>query len=159
MESLEYAFSFVQAGANNFYRNFFGMWDGMNVIRFIRMVAIVGAYFLLRPYLMKIGEYLQGKQHEKEIDTDELAGPKAKISPNQLRGAGGKEVEIPDSDEEEEAEGTGADWGKKARKRQRQLVKKVLEEDEKRRRELQEDDEDKDIQEYLVDYVEGEDGW
>jgi len=70
-------------------------------------------------------------------------------------------VELEASDSEEEGEGMATDvkWGKKARKRQRAVVKKILADEEEVRRQLQEDDEDKDIQEYLVDYTPGEDGW
>lgn len=151
---------------NNFTRNAIHMWDDMTLLKYIRLVAIVGAYALLRPYLMKWGEKLQAKEHEKELDPYEMAtadgkNGKGKISPNQLRGAGGKVVELEVSDSEEEGEGTVADvkWGKKARKRQRAVVKKILADEEEVRRQLQEDDEDKDIQEYLVDYTPGEDGW
>lgn len=150
---------------NNFTRNAIHMWDDMTLLKYIRLVAIVGAYALLRPYLMKWGEKLQAKEHEKELDPYEMATAdgkdgKGKISPNQLRGAGGKVVDLEVSDSEE-GEGTAADvkWGKKARKRQRAVVKKILAEEEEVRRQLQEDDEDKDIQEYLVDYTPGEDGW
>jgi len=150
---------------NNFTRNAVHMWDDMTLLKYIRLIAIVGAYALLRPYIQKWGEKIQAKQLEKELDPYEMATAdakdKSKISPNQLRGASGKAVELPDSDSEEEGEATAADvkWGKKARKRQRTLIKKVLADEEEVRRQLQEDDEDKDIQEYLVDYTPGEDGW
>jgi hypothetical protein len=151
---------------NNFTRNAIHMWDDMTLLKYIRLVAIVGAYALLRPYLMKWGEKLQAKELEKELDPYEMATAngkhgEGKISPNQLRGAGGKVVELEGSDSEEEGEGTAADvkWGKKARERQRAVVKKILADEEEVRRQLQEDDEDKDIQEYLVDYTPGEDGW
>ncbi|KAF4629565.1 hypothetical protein G7Y89_g8576 [Cudoniella acicularis] len=144
---------------DNFVRNSTDMYNQMTVEKYIRLIAVVGAYCLLRPYIMKLGEKVQAKEHEKEIDADEIAGPKAKISPNVLRGYGGKEVEIEESESEPEGEATGANWGKKARKRQRQYDKKLLAEVEERRRQLQEDDEDKDIMEYLVDYEEGKDGW
>ncbi len=144
------------------------MWDDMTLLKYIRLVAIVGAYALLRPYLMKWGEKLQAKEHEKELDPYEMATAdakdKGKLSPNDLRGVGvtgvgGKVVELEDSESEEETTGTDVKWGKKARKRQRAVVKKILADEEEVRRQLQEDDEDKDIQEYLVDYTPGEDGW
>jgi len=154
---------------NNFTRNIIHMWDGMTLLKYIRLIAIVGAYALLRPYLMKWGEKLQAKQHEKELDPYEMATADTKdkgkgmVSPNDLRGvgltgAGGKVVEL-DSESEEETTGSDVKWGKKARKRQRTVVKKILANEEEVRRQLQEDDEDKDIQEYLVDYTPGEDGW
>jgi hypothetical protein len=145
---------------HNFTHNIVHMWDGMTAIKYIRMIAVVGAYILLRPYIAKFGERFQEKQHEKELDPYEMGEQKAKLSPNALRGVGGKAVELEDS-EGEEGEGTAADvkWGKKARKRQRMSIKKLLEEKERLLQEQQEDDDDKDIAKYLVDYKEGEDGW
>jgi hypothetical protein len=134
--------------ANNLQRNVTEAFYRMTPEKYIRLIAIVGAYALIRPYIMKFGSRFQTKEHENEVDPTEMAAAAA-ISPNSLRG----QVQVPeDSDEDEaEAQGTGADWGKKARKRQRQLVKKILEAEEKSRREQQEDDEDKDIEEFLVD--------
>jgi Protein trafficking PGA2 len=164
MEVLLFIPNLVKAGYNNFTRNIVHMWDGMGLLQYVRLIAIVGGYLLLRPYLMKWGAKLQARQHEKELNPYELAtgdgkDGKGKISPNQLRDAGGKVVELEESDSEEETTGTDVKWGKKARKRQRAVVKKILEDKERVRREEQEDDEDKDIQEYLVDYTPGEDGW
>lgn len=85
------------------------------------------------------------KQHEKELDPSEIAP----ISPNSLRG----QVKVADdTDDEEEAPAgtTGADWGKKARRRQRQMVNKILDEEERIRREFEELDDDKDIEQYLT---------
>jgi hypothetical protein len=147
---------------HNFTHNIVHMWDGMTAIKYIRMIAVVGAYILLRPYIAKFGERFQEKQHEKELDPYEMGEQKAKLSPNALRGVGGRAVELEESEEEEEeAEGTAADvkWGKKARKRQRMSIKKLLEQKERLLQEQQEDDDDKDIAKYLVDYKEGEDGW
>ncbi|CAG8959498.1 hypothetical protein HYFRA_00001397 [Hymenoscyphus fraxineus] len=160
---------FVAHYWGNLTRNIIKTVDGMTYIKYIRLIAIVGAYALLRPYIIKLGAKMQTKEHEKEIDVEEILGPKAKISPNVLRGYGGKEVEIAESESEGEGATTGSNWGKKARKRQRAHDKKLLAEVEERRRQLQEDDEDKDIEEYLidgvdirdhlVDYEEGVDGW
>jgi hypothetical protein len=164
MEALEAVRAQLTTWGNNFVRNATHMWDDMTIIEYIRLVAIVGAYLLLRPYLIKLGAKIQAKQHEKELDPYEMAAldseGKAKLSPNNLRGIDGKEVSLEGSDSEgDEATGADVKWGKKARKRQRAVIKKVLEDEEKIRRELQEDDEDKDILEYLVDYEPGKDGW
>lgn len=142
--------------AHNVHRNTTHMFDDMNLTNYIRLVIVVGAYFLLRPYLIKLGAKLQAKEHEKEIDPYDLATVKAAISPNSLRG----QVEVPvdtDSEGEEPTTGEtkGADWGKKARKRQRQMLRKVLEADEKLRLEKEGAEDDKDIMEYLDDYKEG----
>jgi hypothetical protein len=106
---------------------------------------------LLRPYLIKLGGRAQMKSHEgAEAGPEAEAGAKAKISPNELRGR----VEIPDDtdDEEEEATGTasGPDWGKNARRRQRDMIKKLLDAEERRLQESLEEEEDKDIEEFLV---------
>lgn len=86
--------------------------------------------------------------HEEEPDRAD-AEAKAKISPNELRG----KIDIPeDTDDEDEAAGeaSGPNWGKNARRRQRQMIKKLLDAEEKRMRESQEELEDKDIEEYLL---------
>ncbi|KAK1687872.1 trafficking PGA2 [Colletotrichum godetiae] len=134
-----------------FSTNLRGTLEGMSAEKWIRLVIIVGAYCLLRPYLMKLAGSSQMKQHETKPE-DEFDGPKAKVQPNTLRG----QVDIPgDSDDEGTSQATGAtststDWGKKARKRQRDVLKKMIDVEEKRLAELQEDDEDKDIEEFLV---------
>jgi hypothetical protein len=134
--------------AENFQRNVTDAFYRMTPEKYIRLVAIIGAYALIRPYVMKLGSRFQTKEHEKEVDPKEMAAAAA-ISPNSLRG----QVKVPEESDEDEAEAqvTGADWGKKARKRQRQMVKRILEAEEKLRREQQEDDEDRDIEEFLVD--------
>lgn len=106
---------------------------------------------------MKLGGKLQTKEHEKDIDHDQLGVSKdgtskaAKISPNSLRG----QVEVPeDSDSEEDGEattGSEVSWGKKARRRQRKMIKMLLEKEEQMRLDAQGDEEDKDIEEFLVD--------
>lgn len=140
-------------GLDRFTTNMRATLDGMSPEKWIRLVMIVGAYALLRPYLIKLGGKNQMKQHEKEAEEAEAeAKEKAKMSPNELRG---HKVEIPedsdDDDEEAAAEATSTDWGKKARRRQRTMVKKILEAEQKRLQDLQDDDEDKDIQEFLTD--------
>ncbi len=141
-------FDYFRFWAENLQRNVTDAFYRMTPEKYIRLVAIIGAYALLRPYVMKFGSRFQTREHEKEVDPNEMAAAAA-ISPNSLRG----QVKVPeDSDEDEtEAQGAGANWGKKARKRQRQMVKKILEAEENLRREQQEDDEDKDIEEFLVD--------
>ncbi|KAH8821453.1 protein trafficking Pga2 [Xylogone sp. PMI_703] len=138
---------------NNLSTNLGNTFRDMTTERYIRMIAVVGAYLLLRPYIMKLGAKVQEKEHEKQMATAEAeaegaAKGKAKISPNALRG--GKVEEEEDSDEEEDTETTGANWGKKARKRQRNFVKKVLNAEEQRLKEI-EDALDDDIKELLED--------
>lgn len=102
---------------------------------------------LLRPYIIKLGGQSQMKVHEQEA-----AEAVPALSPNDLRG----QVTIPEdsSDSEDEAGGTTsgaqADWGKKARRRQRHMIKRLLEVEEKRLEESKEEEEDKDIEEFLI---------
>lgn len=114
---------------------------------YIRLIAIVGAYCLLRPYLLKLGAKFQAKDHERELDPDEMASAAA-TSVNSLRG----KVHVPeDTDSESDEEGRkGTDWGKKARRRQRRVLRGILEAEEKRRREEEEAESDKEIEEFLV---------
>ena len=90
--------------------------------------------------------------HEKEAARAEAEHQaKAQMSPNELRG----KVDIPDhTDDEDEtetaAQSTGPSWGQKARRRQRETIKKLLEVEEERLQENQDELEDKDIEEYLV---------
>jgi hypothetical protein len=100
---------------------------------------------------MKVGAKVQEKQFAKSLEEDEAANEAAaKISPNQLRG----DAEDDSDEEPVTAESTAADtavrWGGKARKRQRVMLKKMIDAEEQRLLELQEDEEDKDIEQYLV---------
>ena len=123
-----------------------GSITNMSAQQWIRLVVIVGAYALLRPYIIKLGAKHQEKQFEKA--QEEVA----EISPNQLRG----ELGIPDASDDDEdddaqAEATATDWGKKARKRQRNMIKQLLDAEEKRLQETLDEQEDKDIEEFFVD--------
>lgn len=142
----------VGIGYDRLTTNMRKSFEGMSPEKWIRIVIIVGTYMLLRPYLLKLGGRSQMKQHEKEAaEAEEEAKAKAKMSPNEFRG---HKVDVPDdSDDGGEAEGqaSATDWGKKARRRQRTMVKKLIEAEEKRLQDLQDDDEDKDIQEFLTE--------
>lgn len=126
-------------------RNLTASFKSMTAQQYIRLVAIIGAYCLLRPYVLK----MIGKEQAKQMEEQEKK--QAEITPNQLRG---QKIEIPEDSDDEEGEEqtqtTAADWGKKARKRQRHMIKKLLDAEEKRLEQLQEDEEDKEIEQYLV---------
>lgn len=116
----------------------------------IRLVVIVGAYLLIRPYLMKFGERMQEKQHER--DAAAAAGTGADIHPNELRT--GKKFAIPgvsESDDEEETEIRPGDWGKKARVRQRKFIRHTMEKEEQRLLDEQEEEDLKEILDLLQD--------
>lgn len=116
---------------------------------YIRLLAIVGGYCLLRPYLVKFGGRFQASDHEREIhDADILpGGGKGIISPNVIRGQIPEDTD--EEDEEEEGDKGVVSWGRKARRRQRGLVRKIVAAEEKRRREEDEADSDKEIEEFL----------
>ncbi|TPX10453.1 uncharacterized protein E0L32_008672 [Thyridium curvatum] len=144
--------------SSRFTNNVTASFSALTLQQWIRLVAIVGAYLLLRPYILKLGARFQMKQLEKEGEESEREAARlAALTPNELRGQNKKLVLPDESDSEgDEAEGAGAgssatDWGKKARRRQRHMVKKMLEAHEKKLAEEQADEEDKDIQEFLVD--------
>ncbi|KAI1735080.1 protein trafficking Pga2 [Xylaria scruposa] len=125
-------------------------FTNMTAQQWIRLIAIVGAYALLRPYIIKLGAKHSAKEFEKAQQDV------AEISPNELRG----ELGIPEESEDEEGGGgdddgqgttSAADWGKKARKRQRRMIKQLLDAEEQRLQETFDEQEDKDIEEFLVD--------
>ncbi|CZT13528.1 hypothetical protein WAI453_004877 [Rhynchosporium graminicola] len=166
LEFLEWLVSLPKQGYVNLTRNAVHMWDDMSMLNYIRMIAIVGGYLFIRPYLQRYGERQQAKQLAK-LEA-ERKGPKskAKISPNALRDGGGKGKSVKFADER--AEGSSEDrekggkgeveeWGKKAKKRQKK-VQDLLAKEGQRLEDL-DDKEDLDIMEYLVDYEEGKDGW
>lgn len=131
---------FLQFGANA-SNNLSKTFNDISVHGWIRLIMIVGGYLLLRPWLMKASSKLGVKEMEKQEAKDKA---KAKMSPNELRGQGPDEEE----DEEEDAAATGADWGQKARIRQREVLKRLIEAEEKRR---EEEDDLKDIEDLLED--------
>ncbi|KAI1847232.1 hypothetical protein JX265_013357 [Neoarthrinium moseri] len=149
-ESVQQLAGLVGMAGQRFTTNLTASFTTMTLKHWIRLVMIVGTYLLVRPYIIKLGAKHQEKQFEKAHAEEEEA--QAKISPNQLRG----QVDVPDDSDDElpepeaTAASTAADWGKKARKRQRNMIKKLIDAEEKRLQELQEDEEDKDIEQYLT---------
>jgi len=175
MDPFDSAIELLTIWGNNFKTNFYGLLDLLNPyhlvdaynnpsnvdwVRWIRIVALIGGYMLLRGWLMRGAAKKQERELAKQEAEDKEA-EKVRISANELRGFEGKKVSFEDEDSDEEGKATGNEpqWGKKAKKRQRQLVKKLLDTREEQLRAEQEDDEDKDIMEFLVDYEEGKDGW
>jgi len=115
----------------------------MTTKNWLRLTVIVCSYLLLRPYLLQLAGKVQESYMEKEAAKMGM-GPGTKINANDLRG--GKMIEIPgvDSDSEEDKE----EWGRKARVRQRKVVKKAMAIHEKNLR-VQEMDSDEDISDLL----------
>ncbi|MCJ1290222.1 hypothetical protein MMC34_001758 [Xylographa carneopallida] len=115
---------------------------------YIRLIVIVGAYALLRPHLVQLGARFQAKDHERELDPNETR-PTAAVDSKSLKG----KVHVPEDTDSESAEESkkGTDWGKKARRQQRQMVRDLLAADEKRMQEDEEALSDKEIEEFLVE--------
>lgn len=147
MAALDMITAQLSTYANNFTYQVQSSFNRLSVENGIRLVAIVGAYALLRPYLLKLGARFQAQDHEREIDPDEIAA-NAKLSANSLRG----HVHVPDdTDSESEDDGKkNTDWGKKSRRRQRRVIRQLLDEEERMRKENEEADSDKEIEEFLV---------
>jgi hypothetical protein len=136
------AYQFVKYGQNA-TNNLSNVFNEMTPKQWIRLVVIVGAYLLIRPYVLKHATKKSVERMERE--NKEREEKSAAISPNELRD-GKKRIEEVDSDDEGESSTT--DWGAKARTRQRTLVKKLMQADEQRR---QDEEDDKDIADLLED--------
>lgn len=125
----------------NASNNVQGAVKSMSPQAWLRLIAIAGGYMLMRPYLMKWAS-------KRAVDGMEEADEreKARMSANEFRGVKEKLIE---QEDEDVGDGTSADWGQKARVRQRQVLKAMLEAEEERRAQEAEDDED--IKEFLID--------
>lgn len=128
---------------NNASHNLQDTYNNMTPKSWIRLIMIVGGYLLMRPYILKWT--VKGAVKNME-DADEKEKAQAAMTPNELRGAK-KQLEE-HLEDDDEGDGTGADWGQKARVRQRTLLKAMLEAEEQKR---MEEEEDKDIAEFLED--------
>lgn len=129
---------------HNASNNLQDSFSNLSLQSWIRLIVIVGGYMLLRPYVMKLATKTAVRKLEEE-DAKSRSAVKAEpqLTPNEFRGIKEKLYEMPD-----EGDGTGADWGSKARTRQRQMLKDLLDEEERRRAA---ENEDADIQEFLED--------
>ncbi|KAK0663310.1 PGA2-homolog C27.01c [Lasiodiplodia hormozganensis] len=144
--------SLLSVWSSNFTTQTTKAFSELRVYDYIRLVTIIGAYCLLRPYLMKLGAHLQKKQHQADSQSDQIEAG-ATLSANDLRGRKKQpKIAIPgvDSDSDSEDEDKD-DWGRAARLRQRKFVRQMLEAHEQKLREEAEADSDKEIEEFLID--------
>ncbi|KAH6892092.1 trafficking PGA2-domain-containing protein [Thelonectria olida] len=119
---------FLQYGANA-SNNLSSTFTSLDTKGWLRLIMIVGGYMLLRPYIMKLSTKVAVKKMEEQDAKEKAeAEAKAQISPNELRGIAEQEPEL-----DPEGDGTGADWGQRARVRQRVMLKDMLEAEEQRR--------------------------
>ncbi|KAJ3492468.1 hypothetical protein NLG97_g5374 [Lecanicillium saksenae] len=129
---------------NNAGNNLQDTFSKMTIHGWLRLTVIVGGYLLLRPYILKLSVKTAVSKMEEEDEREKAKA--AAMTPNELRGA--KEL-LEEHLDDDTADGSGADWGQRARVRQRTMLKEMLEAEEQRR--LEEEEEDKDIAEFLVD--------
>jgi hypothetical protein len=127
----------------NASNNLSDTFNNMSLQHWIRLTVIVGGYMLMRPYVLAAISRGAVKNMEEQ-DAKEKAEAVA-MTANDLRGVHEQIEEQSDDDYEEPG---AAAWGQQARVRQRRILRQLMEAEEKRRAE---EDEDKDIQEYLED--------
>ncbi|KAI9866895.1 MAG: hypothetical protein M1813_000837 [Trichoglossum hirsutum] len=142
---MQKATEYLQTWAGNLQRNVSNSVSRLSLKDYIRIVILIGGYALLRPYLLKLAEKFQTRDLEREFNPGEMTSNTA-MPANSLR----DHVQVPEDtdDEGEETSATGADWGRTARRRQRKMIRMVLEAEEKRLAEEGEGS-DKDIEEFL----------
>jgi hypothetical protein len=149
-EFVQEAPSKLNTWASNFTNNTRSSFSRLTYQDWFRIIAVLGGYMLIiRPFLVRFGAKIQTEQHIKAAEDNDV--PMSEIDP---RTGMPRKMQIPgvDSDSEEDEEGVKADtqtgeWGRKARLRQRKVVRVAMERQERR---LAGDD-DKDIEEFLQD--------
>ncbi|KAL7797594.1 trafficking PGA2 domain-containing protein [Trichoderma ceciliae] len=131
-----------QNASNNLQKGF----SDMSTKGWLRLIMVVCTYLLIRPYVIKYStKYAVNKLEEQDVkDKKQAKEAVAKMSPNDLRGL--NSAAEADVDVDEGADGSSADWGSKARVRQRKMLRKMLEVEEQRR---WEDEDDEDIRDLL----------
>jgi hypothetical protein len=136
----------LRTWGNNFTRNSTAAFTNLTAKNAIQLVIVIGAYALLiRPVLVSIGARIQAKQHV-EASQEAEAEWQAKLSANNLRGVAIPGVDS-DSDEDDEVKANVkvGQWGRKARVRQRNIVRRLLVEKEERGLEDESDEELRDL--------------
>ncbi|KAF1978213.1 hypothetical protein BU23DRAFT_595971 [Bimuria novae-zelandiae CBS 107.79] len=127
---------FIQYYAENFVRNLKGSVAHLKPEGWIRLIAVVCAYLLLRPYLMGLGARRQRKQHEETAAANAPTG--AAVHPNELRSGKkavtGKKVGIATGGKHQKCviPSSEGNRGSKARVRQRRVIQELLDNQEKR---------------------------
>jgi hypothetical protein len=114
MEYVDYVFDNLNLAKDRLLTNSVKSFEGMTAQRWIRVVLIVGAYMLIRPYLLKAAANRQKAHLEKEAE--ELGLGDRAPNANDLRG--GKKTAGPGK---VLGEVKDEDWGNKAKTRQRKV--------------------------------------
>ena len=149
--------------AGNLQRNTADVFQKLHPADYVRLITIICGYLLLRPYLIKVGAHVQEKEHARKNE------PAAIGSGEDGSGSGGyvsKHLDsspqqqrtkpaIPGVDSDSEGEdgeaADGADWGRRARLRQRKIVREALAKHERQLQEMQQTESDKEIDDLLID--------
>ncbi|GFP55286.1 hypothetical protein ACSS6W_009410 [Trichoderma asperelloides] len=131
---------FGQNASNNIQKSF----SDMSTQGWLRLIMVVCTYLLIRPHIIKYSTKHAVKKLEEQDTKDKQYAKEqvAKMSPNDLRGLGSVEEDV---DADEGADGSKADWGSKARVRQRKVLRKILEAEEQRRYEEESDEDVRDL--------------
>lgn len=141
--------AWLHVAGDNAVNNLRSTFTDFSLKKGIRLCIIVFAYIIIRPYLVKWAGVRQMEQHEQEEAAAKAERERiAAMSPNDVRGLK-VAAEIPGTDEDLAAESSATDWGSKARKRQRRVLRKLVDANEERLEQQMGDDEDKDIEEFL----------
>ena len=141
--------AWLSTAGNNAVNNLRSTFSDLTLQKGIRLCIIVFVYLMIRPFLVKWAGVRQMEQHEREEAAAKAERERvAAMSPNDVRGLK-VAAELPGTDDDLEAESSATDWGSKARKRQRDVLRKLVDAQEKRLEEQMGDDEDKDIEEFL----------
>lgn len=148
-EGVEGILNLISTWAGNFQRNTSQAFVDLRPKDYIRLIVIIGGYCLLRPYLMKLGAKLQARDLEK-MEKASAEADKTELNANDLRGVR-KEIPGVESEDEGSEEEETSNWGRKAKIRQRKMIRKRLEEHEERLRSLQPTESDEEVEEFLVD--------
>lgn len=96
-----------------------------NIIRLpressVRLLIIVGAYCLFRPFLLKWGGIKQTTDYDKALEEDEVEDDSAA---NESQDASSVSTTTPSASDNR----SGATWGEKARQRQKRPVRELVE--------------------------------
>lgn len=164
---LDNAWSYFANWRHNTGRAVSETFTSLTLKDYIRLVWVICGYCMLRPYLeagfRKLYESGQAKEEKKKAEqakseAEAAAAAKrergeirrAKMSANDLRGistAAQLEEEEDDEEEEEAADTSVPQWGRGARLRQKKALRLM----EKELQRLKDQEDDKDIEEFLED--------
>lgn len=89
MDYVDQVFNGLNIAKDRLVTNSIASFEGMTAQRWVRIIAIVGAYMLIRPYLLSFAAKKQKAQFEKEAAELGLDDGEVKNA-NSLRGGGKK---------------------------------------------------------------------